>query len=369
MEKEHNSKLVVNTSSSKPSKSNKEQIKNSTPNINDTNNELLEGLLSNLSKKYGPSVVRILNTDPTSWNIDTISSGSLLLDEVTGIGGYPKGRIIEIYGPESSGKTTLGLHAIAECQKQKKDNIAVFMDIEHALDPCYAKNIGIDIDNLIVAQPDSGEEALNILETLVSSNLINLIVLDSVAALVPQLEMEQSAHDQTIGLQARLMSKMLRKIKGIVYKNNITLIFINQIRSNIGVFFGNKEVTPGGRALKFYSSLRLEIRRIETLKKNGTALANRVRVKITKNKLAAPFQIAVLEIHYGKGLNKHREILELALKYGLLIRKGTWYSYEDNKIGQGQDAVFQYWTKHPKNYQTIYKSVLNFLTKGGTINK
>ena len=327
------------------------------------NDKLLSNLIGKLQKKFGPSSIRFFDHQAQNWTWNTISTGSLMLDHVTGIGGYPTGRIVEIYGPEASGKTTLGLHAIASCQAQRKNKNCVFIDVEHALDPKYAEAVGVDTKRLIVAQPDHAEEALNILEQLACSGMIDLIVLDSVAALVPQGEYDHAMQDQTIGLQARLMSKALRKLKSIFYKNNLTVIFINQIRSKIGIMFGPQETTPGGRALKFYATMRIEVRKIETIMQNGQAIANRVRCKISKNKLAAPFQTTQIEIKYGSGINTEKEVIQLGIKHGFLNVKGTWYYQDDQKLGQGTINVCKWYHNHPHDYQALIAKIKAVIKK------
>ncbi|OQY38882.1 MAG: recombinase RecA [Spirochaetaceae bacterium 4572_7] len=288
--------------------------------------------------------------------IEVIPSGSILLDEAIGVGGYPKGRIIEVYGPESSGKTTLALHAIAECQKQ--GGIAAFIDAEHAMDPTYAKNLGVDIDELWISQPDTGEQALEITESLVRSGAVDIIVIDSVAALTPQAEIDGDMGDSHMGLQARLMSQALRKLTGILSKSNCSIIFINQIRMKIGVMFGNPETTTGGNALKFYASLRLEVRKIETMSKGQEdATGNRVRVKIVKNKVAPPFRKVELEIIFGKGISATASLLDGALKFDLIQKSGAWYSYQDGKIGQGRENVKIYLDEHPELFAVLDKEV------------
>ncbi len=299
----------------------------------DNENQLLEQVLKEIEKKFGKESIMILGTKP---NIlpETFSSGSLSIDKALGIGGWPKGRIIEIYGPESSGKTTIALHAIAEVQKQ--GGIAAFIDAEHSIDPIYARNLGVDINNLILSQPDSGEQALEIVDSLTKSGAIDLIVVDSVAALVPEAELNGEMRDQVIGAQARLMSKALRKITGSLYKNKTSIIFINQIREKIGVIFGNPETTPGGKALKFYSSIRLEVRKIQNVANNGDIYGNQVRCKVVKNKLSAPYKSANIEIVFSKGISKISEIINFAEEYEILSKKGSWYSYEGINIAQGQ---------------------------------
>lgn len=288
--------------------------------------------LKEIEKKFGKEAVMILGEKP-SIIPETFSSGSLTIDRALGINGWPKGRIIEIYGPESSGKTTLALHAIAEIQKT--GGIAAFIDAEHSIDPIYAKNLGVDIDNLILSQPDSGEQALEIVDTLSKSGAIGLIVVDSVAALVPEAELSGEMKDQVVGAQARLMSKALRKITGSLSKNKTTVIFINQIREKIGVIFGNPETTTGGRALKFYSSIRLEVRKIQNVTNNGDITGNQIKCKVVKNKLAAPYKTAQIDIIFSKGISKELEIINLAEELGILVKKGSWYSFNGENIAQG----------------------------------
>ncbi|AHI53671.1 recombinase A [Spiroplasma sabaudiense Ar-1343] len=325
-------------------------------NENLTQEEILSNVINEIEKSFGRGSIMKLG-DLNNQNIKTISSGSFLVDDAIGIGGYPKGRIIEIYGPESSGKTTLGLHAIAE--SQKAGGKAAFIDAEHALDPLYAKKIGVDIDNLLVSQPDSGEQALDILEMLVKSNVIDIVILDSVAALVPKAELEGEMSDHSIGLQARLMSKALRKLSGIISKTETVVIFINQLREKVGVIFGSPEITPGGRALRFYSSIRLDVRKGETISENGNPIANKVKIKVVKNKLAAPFKVTQITINYNKGIDKMSEIIELASLYNILNKSGVWYSYGDTKIGQGRDAVKNWLTIN----QDLYKEICEELER------
>jgi recombination protein RecA len=302
--------------------------------IEKTKEEKLESTLKDIEKLFGKGSVMKLGEKP-ALNIDIIHSGSILVDNALGIGGYPKGRIIEIYGPESSGKTTLALTAVSECQKA--GGRAAFVDAEHAIDPLYAKNLGVDIDELILSQPDSGEQALDIANMLIRSQAIDLVVVDSVAALVPQAELDGEMTDMQVGMQARLMSKALRKITGSLNNNSCSIIFINQLREKVGVMFGNPETTPGGRALKFYSSVRLEVRRGEAIKNGTDLVGNSVNVKVVKNKVAPPFKSCSLELIYGKGLSKEGEILDLAVKYDIINKSGAWYEYEGNKIGQGRE--------------------------------
>ncbi len=299
----------------------------------------LEETLKEIQKMFGKGAVMKLG-DRQSVDVDVIPSGSLLLDEALGVGGYPKGRIIEIYGPESSGKTTLALHAIAECQKQ--GGRAAFVDAEHAIDPVYARNLGVNIDELILSQPDSGEQALEIVEMLADSGAISLIIVDSVAALVPQAELDGEMGDNSVGLQARLMSKAMRKLAGILNKKECAVIFINQLREKVGVMYGNPETTSGGRALKFYASIRIDIRRTEALKNGGDIYGNTCRVKIVKNKVAAPFKQCEIDIIYGQGISKQGEILDRAVALGLIKKSGSWFEYKGEKIAQGRDSAKTY---------------------------
>jgi recombination protein RecA len=315
----------------------------------------IEAVRLQIDKEYGKGSLMKMG-DRLELELETIPSGSILLDEALGVGGYPKGRIIEVYGPESSGKTTLALHAIAEAQRA--GGIAAFIDAEHALDPVYAKNLGVNIDELWVSQPDTGEQALEIAESLVRSGSVDIIIVDSVAALTPRAEIEGEMGDSHVGLQARLMSQALRKLTSIISKSNTCLIFINQIRMKIGVMFGNPETTTGGKALKFYSSLRIEVRKIETMAK-GTedAIGNRVRVKIVKNKVAPPFRKTELEIIFGKGLSGEASLLDGGLKYNLLQKSGSWYSYKEERIGQGRENVKKYFAENPEVYKELEKKL------------
>ena len=309
--------------------------------LTDGKKEALEAARLQIDKEFGKGSLMKLGDNKDILDVDTIPSGSILLDEALGVGGYPKGRIIEIYGPESSGKTTLALHAIAECQK--KGGIAAFIDAEHALDPTYAKNLGVNIDDLWISQPDNGEQALEITERLVRSGAIDIIVVDSVAALTPQAEIEGDMGDSHVGLQARLMSQALRKLTGILAKSNTTIIFINQIRMKIGVMFGNPETTTGGNALKFYASVRMDVRRIESIGKNQDELTgNRVRVKIVKNKVAPPFKKCEIDLMFGTGISKLGSLLDAAIKCNLIEKAGAWYSYKGEKTGQGRDKTLEY---------------------------
>lgn len=305
----------------------------------------LDAALSKIEKDFGKGSVMKLGEKGASMDVETVPTGALSLDLALGLGGVPKGRIIEIYGPESSGKTTVTLHMVAEVQK--RGGIAGFIDAEHALDPVYAKNIGVDIENLYISQPDNGEQALEITETMVRSGAIDIIVVDSVAALVPKAEIEGDMGDSHVGLQARLMSQALRKLTAVISKSNCIVIFINQLREKVGVMFGNPETTTGGRALKFYSSVRMDIRRIEALKQGGEIVGNRTRVKVVKNKIAPPFKEAEFDIMFGKGISKEGDVLDLAANIGIVVKSGAWYSYNGNKIGQGRENTKQYLTEHP----------------------
>ena len=301
--------------------------------------DALDETLKQIEKLYGKGAVMRLG-DRETVDVDAIPSGSLLIDEAIGVGGYPKGRIIEIFGPESSGKTTLALHAIAECQKN--GGRAAFIDAEHAIDPLYAKNLGVDINELILSQPDNGEQALEIVEMLADSGSINLIVVDSVAALVPQAELDGEMGDSSVGLQARLMSKAMRKIAGILNKKECAVIFINQLREKVGVMYGNPETTSGGRALKFYASVRIDIRRTEAIKQGADIIGNTCRVKIVKNKVSPPFKQCEIDIIYGQGISKEGEILDRAVELGLIKKAGSWFEYNGSKIAQGRDAAKAY---------------------------
>lgn len=307
--------------------------------------QLLSEALKQIEKQYGKGSVMKLG-DHANIDVDVISSGSLSIDNILGVGGFPKGRIIEIYGPESSGKTTLALQAIAECQKA--EGKCAFIDAEHAIDPKYAKNLGVDVDELILSQPDSGEQALEIAEVLIKSGAIDLIVIDSVAALVPQAELDGEMGDSNIGLHARLMSKAMRKLAGALSGNNCTAIFINQLREKVGVMFGNPEVTTGGRALKFYSSIRLEVRKSEAIKNGADVVGNKVNVKVAKNKVAPPFKACQVEIYYGEGISHLSEIVSLGTELGVIDKAGSWFSYNGEKIGQGSEAVRVFLKNNPE---------------------
>ena len=315
----------------------------------------LDSALKQIEKLYGKNAVMRLGQN-SSLNIEAISTGSLTLDIATGIGGLPKGRIVEIYGPESSGKTTLALHCIAEAQK--KGGEAAFIDAEHALDPVYAQNLGVDIDSLLVAQPDYGEQALEITEQLVRSNAVDIIVVDSVAALVPRSEIDGEMGDSHVGLHARLMSQAMRKLTGAINKSNCLIIFINQLREKVGVMYGNPEVTTGGRALKFYSSMRIDVRKGEALKATGSELVgNRTKCKIVKNKLAPPFKQAEFDIMYGTGISKDGEIIDMAVEYGIIKKSGSWFSYNDERLGQGRDKVKELVRTNPELAADIEKQI------------
>ena len=315
----------------------------------------LDAALTQIEKAYGKGSVMKLGDSGANMNIETIPTGSLSLDIALGLGGVPKGRIIEVYGPESSGKTTVALHMVAEVQK--RGGIAGFIDAEHALDPAYAKKIGVDIDNLYISQPDNGEQALEITETMVRSGAVDIIIVDSVAALVPKAEIDGDMGDSHVGLQARLMSQALRKLTPVVSKNNCVVIFINQLREKVGVMFGNPETTTGGRALKFYASVRMDVRRIETLKQGGEVIGNRTRVKVVKNKVAPPFKEAEFDIMFGKGISAVGDILDLAANVGIVQKSGAWFAYNENKIGQGRENAKQFLTEHPDMLAEIDEKV------------
>ena len=319
-----------------------------------TNDKTLDQVLLEIEKQFGKGSVMKLG-DENKREIDATSSGSLTLDLALGVGGYPKGRIIEIYGPESSGKTTFALHAIAEAQKQ--GGRAAFIDAEHSLDPLYASKLGVDINNLVLAQPDNGEQALEIAEALVRSGAISIIVIDSVAALVPQAEIEGEMGDSHVGLQARLMSQALRKLSGVISKTNTTAIFINQLREKVGIMFGSPETTPGGRALKFYSSVRLDIRRVEQIKIGNDIVGSKTNVKVVKNKVAPPFKVATVDIMYGEGVSRYAEIVDLASETGILEKSGAWYAYNGEKIGQGRENAKEYLKNNPKLAKEIEDKV------------
>ena len=329
---------------------------NNSGNVNiDDKRKALDAAIAQIEKQYGKGSVMKLGDSNANMNIDVIPTGSLSLDIALGLGGVPRGRIIEVFGPESSGKTTVALHIVAEIQK--RGGIAGFIDAEHALDPTYAKNIGVDIDNLYISQPDCGEQALEITETMVRSGAVDVVIVDSVAALVPKAEIDGEMGDSHMGLHARLMSQALRKLTAVVSKTNCVVIFINQLREKVGVVFGNPEVTTGGRALKFYASVRLDVRRIETLKAGGEMVGNRARVKVVKNKVAPPFKEAEFDIIFGEGISTVGDILDLAADAGIVNKSGAWYAYEGNKIGQGRENTKQYLKEHTEMLQEIEQRV------------
>ena len=321
----------------------------------------LDAAISSIERNFGKGAVMKLGDPSAAMKVETIPTGSLSLDIALGMGGVPKGRIVEIYGPESSGKTTVALHMVAEVQK--RGGIAGFIDAEHALDPAYAKNIGVDIDELYISQPDNGEQALEITETLVRSGAVDIIIVDSVAALVPKAEIDGDMGDSHVGLQARLMSQALRKLTAVISKTNCVVIFINQLREKVGVMFGNPETTTGGRALKFYSSVRMDVRRIETLKNNGEMVGNRTRVKVVKNKIAPPFKEAEFDIMFGKGISKEGDVLDLAVNSNIVVKSGAWFSYEGEKIGQGRENSKQYLIDHPDVMAEIDAKVREYYIK------
>jgi len=322
----------------------------------DQRERALEDAMSKIQKQFGQGAIMKLG-DASSMNIDTISTGSISLDIATGVGGVPKGRVIEVFGPESSGKTTLTLHIVAEAQKA--GGKAAFIDAEHALDPVYAKNLGVQIDDLLVSQPDTGEQALEICDMLASSGAIDVIVIDSVAALVPRAEIQGEMGDTHVGLQARLMSQALRKLTGTVNKSNTCVIFINQLREKVGIMFGNPEVTTGGRALKFYSSMRFDVRRIETIKQGDQMLGNRTRVKVVKNKVAPPFKQAEFDIMYGQGISRSGDVLDCAVEAGIIDKSGSWFSYDGERIGQGRENVKAYLEANPELLEKIHDLVMD----------
>ena len=316
--------------------------------------QALDMALRSIEKQFGKGSIMKLG-EQAEKKLATIPSGSLALDVALGIGGYPKGRVIEIYGPESSGKTTVALHAIAEAQKQGGQ--AAFIDAEHALDPTYARALGVNIEELLLSQPDTGEQALEIAEALVRSGAVDIIVVDSVAALVPKAEIEGEMGDSHVGLQARLMSQALRKLSGAINKSNSTAIFINQIREKVGIMFGNPETTPGGRALKFYSSIRLEVRRAETLKQGNNMVGNKTRVKVVKNKVAPPFKEAMIDIMYGEGISKEGEIIDIGSELDIIEKSGSWYSYQGERLGQGRENAKQYLKENVEVMNEIHESI------------
>jgi len=314
----------------------------------------LESAIAQIEKQYGQGSIMKLG-DTAHMQVETVPTGSLSLDLALGVGGIPKGRIIEVYGPESSGKTTVALHMVAEVQK--RGGIAGFIDAEHALDPVYAKNIGVNIDELYISQPDCGEQAMEITETMVRSGAVDIVIVDSVAALVPKAEIDGDMGDSHVGLQARLMSQALRKLTSVINKSNCTVIFINQLREKIGVMFGNPETTTGGRALKFYASVRMDVRRIETLAQGGEKIGNRVRVKVVKNKVAPPFQEAEFDIMFGKGISREGDVLDLAAKHDIVIKSGAWYSYKGDRIGQGRENAKKYLADNPEIFAEVDAAV------------
>ncbi len=324
-------------------------------NNNEDKLRALDAALGQIEKQYGKGAVMKLGDSAANMNVETIPTGSLSLDIALGLGGVPKGRIIEVYGPESSGKTTVALHMVAEVQK--RGGIAGFIDAEHALDPAYAKNIGVDIENLYISQPDNGEQALEITETMVRSGAVDIIIVDSVAALVPKAEIDGDMGDSHVGLQARLMSQALRKLTAAISKSNCIVIFINQLREKVGVMFGNPETTTGGRALKFYSSIRLDVRRIEALKQGGEMVGNRTRIKVVKNKVAPPFREAEFDIMFGKGISKEGDVLDLAASVGIVQKSGAWFAYGGDKIGQGRENAKIFLRENPEIAEEIERQV------------
>lgn len=325
----------------------------------------LDAAIAHIEKQYGKGSVMKLGDNRANMDVETVPTGALSLDLALGLGGVPKGRIIEIYGPESSGKTTVTLHMVAEVQKL--GGIAGFIDAEHALDPAYARNIGVDIDNLYISQPDNGEQALEIAETMVRSGAIDIVVIDSVAALVPKAEIDGEMGDAHVGLQARLMSQALRKLTAVISKSNCVVIFINQLREKVGVMFGSPETTTGGRALKFYSSVRMDIRRIESLKMNGEIIGNRTRVKVVKNKIAPPFKEAEFDIMFGKGISREGDILDLAANVDIIVKSGAWYSYNGTKIGQGRENAKTYLRDNPEIMEEVAQKVRAHYGLGGAV--
>lgn len=315
----------------------------------------LESALAQIEKQYGKGSVMKLGDTSAHMNIETVPTGALSLDVALGLGGIPRGRIVEVYGPESSGKTTVALHMVAEVQN--RGGIAGFIDAEHALDPAYAKNIGVDIDNLYISQPDNGEQALEITETMVRSGAVDIVIVDSVAALVPKAEIDGDMGDSHVGLQARLMSQALRKLTAVISKSNCIVIFINQLREKVGVMFGSPETTTGGRALKFYSSIRLDVRRIEALKQGGEIVGNRTRIKVVKNKIAPPFKEAEFDIMFGQGISREGDVLDLAANEGIVVKSGAWYAYNDAKIGQGRENSKLYLKENPDIFEEIKQQV------------
>ncbi len=315
----------------------------------------LDAAISHIEKQYGKGSIMKLGESAKTMNVDSVPTGCLSLDIALGIGGLPKGRVIEVYGPESSGKTTVALHVVAEVQKL--GGIAGFIDAEHALDPVYAKNIGVDVDNLYISQPDSGEQALEITETMVRSGAVDIVIVDSVAALVPKQEIDGDMGDSHVGLQARLMSQALRKLTSVISRTNCIVLFINQLREKVGVMFGNPETTTGGRALKFYSSVRMDVRRIESLKQAGEIVGNHTRIKVVKNKVAPPFREAEFDIMFGQGISREGDILDLAADCSVINKSGAWYAYKGDKIGQGRENAKQYLKEHPEIRDEVEKQV------------
>ncbi len=323
--------------------------------MQDERQKALDAAIGKIQKDYGQGAIMKLGDSISQMNIEAIPTGSLSLDIALGVGGIPKGRIIEIYGPESSGKTTVALHMVA--QAQKMGGIAGFVDAEHALDPQYAKNLGVDIDNLYISQPDNGEQALEIAETMVRSGAMDIVIVDSVAALVPKAEIDGEMGDSHVGLQARLMSQALRKLAGAINKSKCIVVFINQLREKVGIMFGSPETTTGGRALKFYASVRMDVRRIETLKQSGEFIGNRTRIKVVKNKVAPPFKEAEFDIMYGKGISREGDVLDLAANEDIVIKSGAWYSYNDARLGNGRENVKNYLREHPELLNEIEAKV------------
>jgi len=324
--------------------------------MNDKKKQALDAAMKQIEKQYGKGAIMKMDEYITQ-EIDVIPTGSLALDIALGVGGYPKGRIIEIFGPESSGKTTLALHAIAETQK--KEGLVAFIDAEHALDINYAKNLGVDVNNLILSQPDTGEQALEIVESLIRSGAVDMIVVDSVAALVPEAEINGDMGDSHVGLHARLMSQAMRKLSGIISKANVSVIFINQIREKVGIMFGSPETTTGGRALKFYSTIRLDVRKSEALKNGSDVIGNKVNIKVVKNKVAPPFKVASVELIYGQGFSLIGELIDLAVEKEIIKKSGSWYSYNDNKIGQGKESVKLYLEENSNIYVEVEEKILS----------
>ncbi len=323
--------------------------------MQDERKKALDAAIGKIQKDYGQGAIMKLGESMAQMNVEAIPTGSLSLDIALGVGGIPKGRIIEIYGPESSGKTTVALHMVAQAQKQ--GGIAGFVDAEHALDPQYAKNLGVDIDNLYISQPDNGEQALEIAETMVRSGAMDIVIVDSVAALVPKAEIDGEMGDSHVGLQARLMSQALRKLAGAINKSKCIVVFINQLREKVGIMFGSPETTTGGRALKFYASVRMDVRRIETLKQNGEFIGNRTRIKVVKNKVAPPFKEAEFDIMYGKGISREGDILDLASAEDIVVKSGAWYSYNDARLGNGRENVKNYLRENPELLNEIEAKV------------